>query len=184
MLVERCKEDRTVSPCMFGIFHHCSYVMLGFCLQGVFLLHVQFHFQWPVCSVDHLFLLDSFVACFNSLESCPFLGGFKICWQLSIYDICLVFLGGCFCSIHWDFFFFISYILFSSNLGFLCLFLLLFGFVFCLFDFPRAAPLSYGGSQARGLNGAVAAGLHQSHSNTGSQPHLQPTPQLMAMPDP
>ena len=33
-------------------------------------------------------------------------------------------------------------------------------FYFCLFAFSRAAPAAYGGSQARGLIGAVAAGLH------------------------
>ena len=54
---------------------------------------------------------------------------------------------------------------------------------FCLFFF-RAAPAAYGGSQARGLLGAVAAGLHQSHSNAGSEPSLRPTPQLTATPDP
>ena len=48
----------------------------------------------------------------------------------------------------------------------------------------RASPAAHGGSQARGLLGAVAAGLHHSHSNPGSEPCLQPTPQLMAMPDP
>ena len=47
-----------------------------------------------------------------------------------------------------------------------------------------ATPMAYGGSQARGPIGAVATGLHQSHSNTGSKLHLQPTPQLIAMPDP
>ena len=51
---------------------------------------------------------------------------------------------------------------------------------FGLFAISRATPVAYGGSQARGLIGAVAAGLHQSHSNVGSEPHLQPTPQLMA----
>ena len=45
--------------------------------------------------------------------------------------------------------------------------------VVCLF---RAALEAYGGSQGRGLIGAVAAGLHQSHSNVGSKPGLQPTP--------
>ena len=30
----------------------------------------------------------------------------------------------------------------------------------------------------------VVARLHQSHSNAGSKPSLQPTPQLMATPDP
>ena len=42
----------------------------------------------------------------------------------------------------------------------------------------------YGGSQARGLIGGVAAGLHHSHSNSESKLHLRPTPQLMAMLDP
>ena len=55
---------------------------------------------------------------------------------------------------------------------------------FCLSTFSRAAPMAYGGSQARGLIGAVAVGLHQSHSNAGCEPHLQPTPQLTATPDP
>ena len=54
-------------------------------------------------------------------------------------------------------------------------------FVFCLF---RAAPMAYGGSQVRGLIGAVANGLLKSHSNTRSEPCLQPTPQLTATPDP
>ena len=47
---------------------------------------------------------------------------------------------------------------------------------FCLFAFSRAAPAAYGGSQARGLIGAIATGLRQSHSNTGSKLHLRPTP--------
>ena len=54
-------------------------------------------------------------------------------------------------------------------------------FCFCLF---RAAPAAYGGSQARNQIGATAAGLHHSHSNVGSEPRLQPTPQLPATPDP
>ena len=52
------------------------------------------------------------------------------------------------------------------------------------FIFFRAAPSAYGGTQVRGLIGAVAAGLHQSHSNVGSELRLQPAPQLMAMLDP
>ena len=56
--------------------------------------------------------------------------------------------------------------------------------IFCLFAFSRAAPAAYGGSQARGRIGAVATGLYQSHSNSGSTPLLQPTPQLTAMLDP
>ena len=55
---------------------------------------------------------------------------------------------------------------------------------FYFFAFSRAAPTAYGGSQARVLIRAVAAGLHKSHSNAGSEPCLQPTPQLMATPDP
>ena len=60
-----------------------------------------------------------------------------------------------------------------------------FGFCFVLFHFLlfRAPLMAYGGSQARGLIRAVATGLHQSHSNSGSQPHLRPTP-LMGTPDP
>ena len=42
----------------------------------------------------------------------------------------------------------------------------------------------YGGSQARGPIGTTAAGSHHSHSNAGSKVCLQPTPQLMAEPDP
>ena len=60
----------------------------------------------------------------------------------------------------------------------------LFIYLFCLFAISRATPAAYGGSQARGQIRAVDAGLHQSHSNTGSKPRLGPTPQLTAMPDP
>ena len=65
-----------------------------------------------------------------------------------------------------------------------CFFVFCFCFCFCLFVFSRAAPMAYGGSQARGLIGAAAAGLHHSHSNRGSESHLRPTPQLVATPDP
>ena len=47
-----------------------------------------------------------------------------------------------------------------------------------------AAPSAYPSSQARGLTGAVAAGLCHSQSNSGSEPSLRPTPQLMATQDP
>ena len=67
----------------------------------------------------------------------------------------------------------------ASTQLFLSFFLFSFSVFFCLF---RSAPAAYGGSQARGRIGAVAAGLHHRHSNTRSQPCLQPTPQLMAMP--
>ena len=53
---------------------------------------------------------------------------------------------------------------------------------FCLLF--RATPSACGGSQARGQIGATAASLHHGHSNAGSKPHLRPTPQLKATPDP
>ena len=56
-----------------------------------------------------------------------------------------------------------------------------FFFFFCLFVISRAAPVAYGGSQAISLIRAVAIGLCQSHR---SEPRLQPTSQLTAMPDP
>ena len=62
----------------------------------------------------------------------------------------------------------------------LCFYFIL-SFVFCLF---RAAPAAYGGFQARDLIRAVAASLRHSHSSAGSEPCLQPTPQLTATPDP
>ena len=71
--------------------------------------------------------------------------------------------------------------------GSLCLFLFLcvrdiYLFIyFCLF---RAEPTAYGGSQARGPVEAIAASLHLSHSNVGSEPCLRHIPQLTAMLDP
>ena len=59
--------------------------------------------------------------------------------------------------------------------------LLLYFIYFCLFAFSRAALVAYGGSQARSLIGAVVASL--CHSHAGSEPCLQPAPQLEAMPD-
>ena len=49
------------------------------------------------------------------------------------------------------------------------LFIYLFIYYFLLF---RATPMAYGGSQARGEIGTVAAGLYQSHSNVGSELRL------------
>ena len=65
---------------------------------------------------------------------------------------------------------------FITSFLFVCLFLFLstfWGHTRGIWRFP-----------ARGLIGAVATGLHHSHSNTGSESRLPPTPQLMAMPDP
>ena len=47
----------------------------------------------------------------------------------------------------------------------------------------RSIPVAYGGCQARGRIGAIAAGLCHSHGSTGSEPRLRPTPQLTAMLD-
>ena len=55
---------------------------------------------------------------------------------------------------------------------------------FFLFFLFRAALAAYGGSQARGQIGAVAASLHHSYSNVGSELCLQPTPQLNTRTDP
>ena len=44
--------------------------------------------------------------------------------------------------------------------------------LFFFFAISWAAPAEYGGSQARGQIRAVASGLHQSHSNAGSEPRL------------
>ena len=57
-------------------------------------------------------------------------------------------------------------------------------FFFFPLVFSRAAPAAYGGSQDRDLIGAVAAHPHHSHSNAGFKPCPQPTPQLIATPDP
>ena len=70
----------------------------------------------------------------------------------------------------------------SKNL--VILFIYLFVYLFNLFSLFRASPAAYRSSQARGRIGAVAAGLHHSHSNTGSEPYLRPTPQLTAVPYP
>ena len=42
------------------------------------------------------------------------------------------------------------------------------GVLFFFWSFSRAAPMAYGGSQARGLIGALAAGLGQSPSNAAA----------------
>ena len=54
-------------------------------------------------------------------------------------------------------------------------------FFFFFLVFSRATLTAYGGSQARGPTGAVAAGLRQSHRGVGSKPRLRPTPQLTVM---
>ena len=60
------------------------------------------------------------------------------------------------------FYFLYEHISLRKLISFLLLFCFCLSFAFCLF---RASSVAYGGSQARGLIGAVAAGLLQSHSN-------------------
>ena len=50
--------------------------------------------------------------------------------------------------------------------------LFLFVILFYFWSFLGLLPVAYGGSQVRGLIGAVAASLRQSHSNVGSEPCL------------
>ena len=50
----------------------------------------------------------------------------------------------------------------NAHIGEEAFFFLFFLFFFWLFAFSGAAPAAYGGSQARGLIGATAAGLHHS----------------------
>ena len=57
--------------------------------------------------------------------------------------------------------------------------------IVCLFSISSSAETAaHGCSQARGRIGATTAGLQHSHSNVGSEPHLQPTSQLAATPSP
>ena len=53
-----------------------------------------------------------------------------------------------------------------------------------IFFFFRATSSAYGSFQARSQIGATAASLYHSQSNTRSELHLQPTPQLTADPQP
>ena len=77
---------------------------------------------------------------------------------------------------------FFPFINLSKDLSVLLMFLNSQIFFFFFSPLFRAAPSAHGSSQARGRTGATAAGLH--HSNGKSEPHLWPSRQLMAMPDP
>ena len=76
--------------------------------------------------------------------------------------------------------FYFSFIFLVLNWSMIFSFLFLIFLYFLLF---REASMAYGSSQARGGIGAIAAGLYHSH-NSGSEPHLWPTPQLTATPGP
>ena len=77
-----------------------------------------------------------------------------------------------------EYFFGFSFLLVNSYSFFYFYFIII--IIFCPFAVSWATPAAYGGSQARGRIRPVAAGLHHSHSNTGSELHLWPTPQLTA----
>ena len=99
-----------------------------------------------------------------------FRGGKKRLWDMDF--MMKKFVGIFFFLLYFFFFFFFVFLSF-------CLFV-----VVVVVAISWAAPAAYGGSQARDLLiGAVATGLRQSHSNAGSEPRLQPTPQLTATPD-
>ena len=66
----------------------------------------------------------------------------------------------------------------ARNKDILEIIVFLFCSVCCFFVFFRAAPAAYGGSQARGLIGTVAAGLCHRHAR--SELRLRSTPQLTA----
>ena len=53
-----------------------------------------------------------------------------------------------------------------------------------IYFLSRTAPAAYGSSWAWDQIGAAATGLYHSHSNTRSEPHLPPTPQLTVTLDP
>ena len=65
----------------------------------------------------------------------------------------------------------------APKVFFVCLFWF-FGFCFFFFLLFKAALAAYGSFQAQGQIGAAAASLCHSHSNTRSEPHLQPMPWL------
>ena len=72
----------------------------------------------------------------------------------------------------------------SQHTHSLDMFFLFVCFLFVFLPFLGLLPRHMEVPQARGPMGAVVAGLRQSHSNAESELHLQPTPQLMATPDP
>ena len=68
----------------------------------------------------------------------------------------------------------------ASAQGRLCLLRKKCNHFFFFFFLFMTIPEAYGSSQARAGIRATATGLHHSHSNTRSEPHLWPTPQLAA----
>ena len=112
----------------------------------------------------------------------------KFCFVLSAINHIWVlgskfpFFSGDFLSLQRDIFYWVSRID-GEQWTFLRLYRMNIYLFICLFAISWADPSAYGGSQARGLIRTAATGPCQSHSNAGSQPRLQPTPQLTATPD-
>ena len=73
-------------------------------------------------------------------------------------------------------------ICFSTIEAHIHFFLCFFFFSFLSFFFSFATHVVHGSSQARGQS--YSCDLQHSHSNTGSEPHLQPTLQLVTTRDP
>ena len=72
----------------------------------------------------------------------------------------------------------------KRNKNIILIFVLVGDFKAFFFFLFRAAPMAYGSSQVRGRIGAIAASPGHNHNNSGSEPGLQPTPQLTATPNP
>ena len=124
---------------------------------------------YHLCTIEPNQKSHNFISLFNKLIFCQF---YQLSFILIFYFINFVVLIILF-HLHSHIYNFSSRDIFSI--------IFFFFFFFLLF---RAASTTYGGSQARGPIGATAAHLCHSHSTAGSEPHLHPTPQLMAMPDP
>ena len=69
-----------------------------------------------------------------------------------------------------------------SSFVYMYIYVYIYVYIYIL-SFSRAAPTAHRGSQPKSPIGAVATGLHQSHSNAGSEPHLWLPSQLTVMPD-
>ena len=111
-----------------------------------------------------LFLLPNIVLC-----------GFSLSHKNFVYFVC-IFKVTTLAFTEILYFFLIQKLLFLTFVVYFLIFsLALFGYSFSnlFFLFPslfRAAPVAYGGSQARGWIRAAAAGLSHSLSNSGSEP--------------
>ena len=181
-------------PSVSGFFHLAS------CFQDVLMLqHVSFLFlpnNIPLCGYT-TFYLFTFIDLFflphpwpleipgPGIESEPQLRPMPQLWQCQILDLlcqsgnsCILFIHSSVDTLKRPFglfaTFWILWIMLLRTFFFFFFFALLF----------RASSTAYGNSQARGWIRTVATGVYHSHSNSGSEPSLQPTPQLTETPSP